>query len=683
MPKRNRTNRAGRGLLFSNRTALLFAILLLVSLALAFASIFHSEMWGDYNEKFLLKVANQQSLAQQIENASLSAIQGEEIAFENLRKVRDAYQDSLDKLKKGDSEEGLPPSPSEVSPLLRRAENAWFAQREGADKVIVAKDAIQAFRQRADETDAMLDELYIAVDEAASTMVENDSPPARVLTAARQLTRIQEMRSSLKDVLAGGPTSLHAIDRGTAVAEEFYILLNALLQGDTDLDLPPEDNDEVRSSLNNIKLYYDNMRESADQLVELVSGVLPAFEATGRMSDATVRLIESQDDLIEAYRQQPGRFKLGPVTVGPLTALIFGALALFLLFLLGLQQLTEARRRESESKALNEANQQAIQRLLDEMGDLADGDLTVEATVTADVTGAIADSINYAIDALRHLVTAINETSEKVTSSAQTTRSTAIGLAEASELQAQQIAQATGSIKSMTTAIDEMAQNAAESAEVASRSVEVASRGAQTVRDTIQGMDAIREQIQETSKRIKRLGESSQEIGEIVELIDDIADQTNILALNAAMQAAMAGEAGRGFAVVADEVQRLAERSSNATKQIEALVRTIQADTNEAVSSMEASTTGVVEGADLAEAAGGALHEIENVSNYIADLTRRIADSAQNESREAARINETVIGIQEVTNENAQGTRRTAESVETLAELAVELQRSVAGFRLP
>jgi twitching motility protein PilJ len=375
--------------------------------------------------------------------------------------------------------------------------------------------------------------------------------------------------------------------------------------------------------------------------------------------------------------------RIGPITVGPTTALLFAAFAALFLVLLGIQLLLDARRREAESKAQNEANQQSILRLLDEMGDLADGDLTVEATVTEDITGAIADSINYAVDALRNLVTTINETAEKVTSSAQGTRKTTLALAEASDVQTQQISSATEAIKAMTSAIDEVANNATESAEVASRSVEVAGRGAQTVRDTISGMDAIREQIQETSKRIKRLGESSQEIGEIVELIDDIADQTNILALNAAMQAAQAGEAGRGFAVVADEVQGLAERSSNATKQIEALVRTIQADTNEAVSSMEASTAGVVEGATLAENAGDALREIENVSNYIADLTRRIADSAQSQSQEAGKISATVTGIQEITKRNAEGTRHTAESVKTLADLAVELQQSVSGFRLP
>ncbi|WP_295608375.1 methyl-accepting chemotaxis protein, partial [uncultured Lamprocystis sp.] len=295
---------------------------------------------------------------------------------------------------------------------------------------------------------------------------------------------------------------------------------------------------------------------------------------------------------------------------------------------------------------------------------------------------AIADAVNYAVEALRDLVATINATAAKVAQASQESRTIAVRLTEAATAQSAQITLASGAVRSLTEQIEDVANNAIASAEVASRSVQVAGRGARTVRDTIAGMDAIREQIQETAKRIKRLGESSQEIGEIVELIDDIADQTNILALNAAMQAAMAGDAGRGFAVVADEVQRLAERSRNATKQIEVLVRTIQADTNEAVSSMEASTAGVVEGANLAENAGEALREIENVSAYIADLTKRIADSSARQSGQSAEINATVQAIRGITEENADGIRRAAAAVEELVSLVTELQRSVAGFRL-
>ena len=277
----------------------------------------------------------------------------------------------------------------------------------------------------------------------------------------------------------------------------------------------------------------------------------------------------------------------------------------------------------------NERNQQAILRLLDELSSLADGDLTVQATVTEDITGAIADSINYAIEALRELVTTINGTAIKLDAATRQTQALSTHLAKASSAQSKQIAAASESIAAMAASTEEVSGNAERSADVARHSVDIAHKGGDAVRRTIDGMNAIRENIQETSKRIKRLGESSQEIGNIVELINDIAEQTNILALNASIQASMAGEAGRGFAVVADEVQRLAERAANATKQIEVLVRTIQADTNEAVVSMERTTTDVVGGALLAENAGAALEEIEQVSNQIASLVQNISASAR------------------------------------------------------
>ena len=293
--------------------------------------------------------------------------------------------------------------------------------------------------------------------------------------------------------------------------------------------------------------------------------------------------------------------------INTLLGYVLGALALASIILIGLVSMRETRVRLAETAEKNERNQTAILRLLDEIGDLADGDLTAEATVTEDCTGAIADSINFTIDQLRELVGTINGTAVQVAAAAQETQSTAMHLAEASEHQAQEIAGASAAINEMAVSIDQVSANAAESAAVAERSVSIANKGNEVVHNTITGMDNIREQIQDTSKRIKRLGESSQEIGDIVSLINDIADQTNILALNAAIQASMAGDAGRGFAVVADEVQRLAERSSSATKQIEALVKTIQADTNEAVISMEQTTIEVVRGAGLAQDAGVSL----------------------------------------------------------------------------
>jgi twitching motility protein PilJ len=331
----------------------------------------------------------------------------------------------------------------------------------------------------------------------------------------------------------------------------------------------------------------------------------------------------------------------------------------------------------------NERNQQAILRLLDELGSLADGDLTVEATVTEDITGAIADSINYAIEKLRELVATINETAIMVDSAAKQTESTAGHMARAATTQNKEIKAATESIVSMAGSIEEVSGNAERSSDVARHSVDVAHKGGEAVRRTIDGMNAIRETIQETSKRIKRLGESSQEIGNIIELINDIAEQTNILALNASIQASMAGEAGRGFAVVADEVQRLAERSTNATKQIEVLVRTIQSDTNEAVVSMERSTTDVVGGALLAENAGAALDEIEQVSNQIANLVQNISSSARQQAGSAADVTRRTTKLKEISEQTGKATSATAASISKLSGLASQLRQTVAGFTLP
>ena len=340
-------------------------------------------------------------------------------------------------------------------------------------------------------------------------------------------------------------------------------------------------------------------------------------------------------------------------------------------------------RTAKEQAEQNERNQQAILRLLDEMGSLADGDLTVEATVTEDITGTIADSFNYAIEELRKLVTTVNETAIMVDSAAKQTESTASHMARAADNQTKEINAATESIVSMAGSIEEVSGNAERSSDVARHSVEVAHKGGEAVRRTIDGMNTIRETIQETSKRIKRLGESSQEIGNIVELINDIAEQTNILALNASIQASMAGEAGRGFAVVADEVQRLAERSTNATKQIEVLVSTIQADTKEAVVSMERSTTDVVGGALLAENAGAALDEIEQVSNQIANLVQNISVYARQQARSAADVTRRTTRLGEISTQTGKATTATAAAISKLSEFASQLRMSVAGFTLP
>ena len=341
-------------------------------------------------------------------------------------------------------------------------------------------------------------------------------------------------------------------------------------------------------------------------------------------------------------------------------------------------------RRAAELQAEQSArDQQAILTLLDELQSLADGDLTAQATVTEDITGAIADSINYAIDALRELVATVNDSSILVDGAAKQTEATSKELLRTSETQAKQAAAASESVGTMASSIQEISNNAEQCADVARHAVDIAHKGGDAVRRTIAGMNTIRETIQDTSKRIKRLGESSQEIGNIVELIEEISEQTNILALNASIEASRAGEASRGFAVVADEVQKLAERSTTATRKIEVLVSTIQSDTNEAVVSMERSTTDVVGGALLAENAGAALDEIEKVSHQMASLIQSISDTGRHQSRLAAAINKNMQVLSEISAKTTKSTAATSVSISKLSKLASQLRQSVRGFRLP
>ena len=361
---------------------------------------------------------------------------------------------------------------------------------------------------------------------------------------------------------------------------------------------------------------------------------------------------------------------------------VFAVVLIVLMLLFSRKQMSVFDAGVQQFKTESEQNQQAVLKLLDEMGDLADGDLTVRAEVTESITGAIADSINYTIESLRDLVAEIIHATKQVNQTTAQAQGTSETLLNAAELQSNQIAETTTAVAQMTQSILQVSKNADEASQVAKHSLDVAAQGSQAVQNTIAGMNEIRTQIQETSKRIKRLGENSQEISEIVELISDITEQTNILALNAAIQAASAGEAGRGFTVVAEEVQRLAERSSEATKQIGAIVKIIQNDTSSAVMAMEKSTEGVVDGARLSDAAGQALNQIEVVTHNLAGLIASISQATAAQASGAAVVSKNMLQIQNITTQTTEGTKLTAQSIGQLTSLAEELSASVAGFKL-
>ena len=650
----------------SNKVVFLTALGLLVTIVLTILTFLHVSRSDDNEDQYLLRAAEQRVMSQQIAKFALAAASGDQAAFARLREYRDTFQRLIGELKNGIPALNLPPVPTEVGVQLKATENAWLELRQNADDILTSEQAIVSVREYISIITNLVPELQKLSQQVVDILVDGQSTKQQIDIASQQLMLAERIDKNVAKVFAGGQGTAAAIDQFSSDADRFGRVLDGMLKGSPSLGIESVKTPGAARKLAEIQNLFAAVNENAEEIINTVPAVLPALEAAGRVTEVSERVNNAASDLIAGFEKSPGRFSIAGIKAGPGMLAVLGALAAFFLLLGVYMLIVNARRREEVSKQQNERNQQAILRLLDEMGDLADGDLTVTATVTEDVTGAIADSINYAIEALRSLVTTINETS-----------------VQASEHQAEQISSATDSIKDMTRAIDQMSAEATESAEIAQRSVDIAANGADTVRRTIHGMDNIREQIQETAKRIKRLGESSQEIGDIVELIDDIADQTNILALNAAMQAAMAGESGRGFAVVADEVQRLAERSSNATKQIEALVKTIQADTNEAVKSMELTTSNVVSGAKLAEAAGEALKEIENVSESISARIGEVSKAAQEQSAGAERIDQTMSVIKEITTQTSDGTGQTAASIGTLADLADDLQRSVAGFRLP
>ncbi|NVK11633.1 MAG: methyl-accepting chemotaxis protein [Gammaproteobacteria bacterium] len=525
------------------------------------------------------------------------------------------------------------------------------------------------------ETIPVMQQEYSAVVEE---LLDTGADAQQVALAQAQSWRAERIVRNVEKMLAGSADANEAADQFNYDASLFGQILLGQLEGSVAMGIAPVEDEFARESLEAVLDAFAFVEGSVDDIFSATPILLESRDAELMVLEVSPMFQSDLDaistEIEELKESRPVNQQV--VTIGAGVAVVLMLLIAFLF----------NRRSAARTNAVQEENtknQNAILRLLDELQDLAEGDLTTSATVSEDFTGTIADMINFTIDELRQLVSRINETAARVNEAAQTTRSSALSLADASDHQAQEIAGASAAVNEMAVTIDQVSANAAESAGVAERSVSIAANGAEIVQQTISGMDNIREQIQESSKRIKRLGESSQEIGDIVSLINDIADQTNILALNAAIQASMAGEAGRGFAVVADEVQRLAERSANATKQIETLVKTIQSDTNEAVVSMEQTTAEVVNGAALAERAGVALEEIETVSSSLAELIQNISNAARQQAASAGHISTTMNVIQEITVQTSQGTSDAADAIGQLAEMAIELQDSVAGFKLP
>jgi twitching motility protein PilJ len=593
---------------------------------------------------------------------SESAVAGDEAGFNN-------FQNQLRQLEDDAARDAGAPYVKDPRFVRLLANAAAVLQAQSS-----LTDASAAARETRELVPKLLGEMSTVASGLSGPNLEN---------ATRALERFELRAQRLQvDVaaLAGGAADpSQSAQRLAENADYLGQVIQGLMGTSPSLGLPRLTGAEGEKRLEVLDSLYTDLNAAVHRAVA-AAPALPAARTAARAVRTDARALAA-----DAALAAPSQGSKAPKWIPMAIAVI--ALLLVLVCLVSasrLRQTVDHQRLAVETQRKeNDRNQQAILRLLDELSSLADGDLTVQATVTEDITGAIADSINYAVDALRGLVTTINQSAIQLDSATRQTQALSGHLAKASGAQSKQIASATESAGGMASSAEEVSGNAERAADVARHSVEVAHKGGDAVRRTIDGMNTIRETIQETSKRIKRLGESSQEIGNIVELINDIAEQTNILALNASIQASMAGEAGRGFAVVADEVQRLAERAANATKQIEVLVRTIQTDTNEAVVSMERSTTDVVGGALLAENAGAALEEIEQVSNQIASLVQNISGSSRQQTGAAQNIARNMQVLKEISAQTAESTHATSAAIAKLAELSAGLRKAAAGFRLP
>ncbi|MHA7679454.1 methyl-accepting chemotaxis protein [Cupriavidus sp. PET2-C1] len=673
----------------SQQRALTIGVVL--SLAALLASVYFDNREAD-NGAAQIEIAGDMLMhSQRLAKAVPVALLGNAQAFTQLRQSKSELAGDLQALQNGSDAKHVRATGAAAAPLLEKAMESWQRTEKSAGDVLAQQPTLTTIGQTLQIFNASNPELLESAEQVAAIKLQSGANAREVAASAQLVMLTQRLGKNLNEFLAGegvNPETAFLLGKDTNTFRE---TLDGLMNGSEALRLSAAGDAETRGYLQQLSQRFDAVQKTTQTILQNLPGLIAAKRAQQQIFNDNEALRGELSALQAAYAQGA---RVRPLTLG---ATIVSAL-LTLLFLAGLAALylrdsrartleAEAREREAEARRLdekrnNDATQKAILQLMNELQDIADGDLTKQATVTEDITGAIADSVNYTVEELRELVGRVQQTAGEVTQASGQVQDTSTELVAASEEQSRQIRQTGESVVEMADRITQVSRGAAESANVARASLAAAEQGQHAVQNAIVGMNDIREQIQDTSKRIKRLGESSQEIGEIVELISDITEQTNVLALNAAIQAASAGEAGRGFSVVAEEVQRLAERSGEATKQIGALIRTIQTDTQDAVHAMERSTQGVVEGAKLSDNAGAALVEIGRVSRQLAELIEQISQTTSHEAGLATAVARNIEGILQVTEQTSSGTRQTALSVRQLTLLTEELRNSVLRFKI-
>ena len=627
--------------------------------------------------------------SQRLAKSVSQALIGSPLAFPEVRESSEVLSRSVRGLKTGEG--GLSAAPAAVQELLDPMLPLVDRAEKNANTVIAQQKILTQVGQSLRAINRQSSELLETAETISSLKLQQEAPAAELSAVGQLVMLTQRIGKSANEFLTMEGVSPEAMFLLGKDLNSFREIAQGLLDGNSELRLPGTKDPQTRERLVSLLKQYEETRTQASAILGNLQGLVSAREAQVSITADSEPLRQGLKAVQVRLGSETGFSGLSLfLLLLPVAALLAGGYGFLLLYvgdqrqraMLSENQRLEAERQEQEAKRVNDANQAAILRLMNELQTVAEGDLTQQATVTEDITGAIADSVNYTVEELRSLVSQVQGTVGRVTETTQQVEDTSTELLAASTEQLREIRDTGESVLQMAGRINDVSAQAQETAQVARQSVDAAASGLRAVQNTIGGMNAIRDQIQETSKRIKRLGESSQEIGEITELISDITEQTNVLALNAAIQAASAGEAGRGFSVVAEEVQRLAERSGDATRQIAALVKTIQTDTQDAVGAMERSTQGVVEGTRLTDAAGNALGDIDRVSRQLSELIAQISDQALREAESANVVAANIQHIFAVTEQTGEGTRSTAQMVRELSKTAEELKQSVARFKI-
>ena len=627
--------------------------------------------------------------SQRLAKSVSQALIGSPLAFPEVRESAEVLTRSVRGLKTGEG--GLSAAPAAVQDLLDPMLPLVDRAEKNANTVIAQQKILTQVGQALRAINRQSSELLETAETISSLKLQQEAPAAELSAVGQLVMLTQRIGKSANEFLTMEGVSPEAVFLLGKDLNSFREIAQGVADGNAELRLPGTKDPQTKERLVTLLKQYEETRTQASAILGNLQGLVSAREAQVSIIADSEPLRQGLEAVQVRLGSETGFSGLGLfLLLLPVAALLAGGYGFLLLYvgdqrqraMLSENQRLEAERQEQEAKRVNDANQAAILRLMNELQTVAEGDLTQQATVTEDITGAIADSVNYTVEELRSLVSQVQGTVGRVTDTTQQVEDTSTELLAASTEQLREIRDTGESVLQMAGRINDVSAQAQETAQVARQSVDAAASGLRAVQNTIGGMNAIRDQIQETSKRIKRLGESSQEIGEITELISDITEQTNVLALNAAIQAASAGEAGRGFSVVAEEVQRLAERSGDATRQIAALVKTIQTDTQDAVGAMERSTQGVVEGTRLTDAAGNALGDIDRVSRQLSELIAQISDQALREAESANVVAANIQHIFAVTEQTGEGTRSTAQMVRELSKTAEELKQSVARFKI-